>query len=273
MRAFRGVAAIAAVVLACLTLRVPTAPAQGPIVDPTLVSRAIAADAYAKSRPGTTGIVVFDRQTGAIWQNSGADNPVWACSTAKLEMVASLLLRDSSGAIKLTGGDRDLMHRMLNVSDDNAADQLWKKYNGGGQFGRDFATFGMTHTTFRTPQAPYWGWERTTAADLDRLMNAALDKLSPADRDYLIREMRSVGPIQQWGVWGAGPAAQPGTKDGWSPDNPDGSWLDHSVGFVGPNQRYSVAITGDTKTVNGGDEIGRETATKVAGILFDGYFH
>ncbi|MFI1912318.1 serine hydrolase [Nocardia sp. NPDC020380] len=245
--------------------------AQAQAIDPGLVSRAVAADSYAKSRPGVTGIVVYDRTTGAMWENGNANTPVWACSTAKLEMVADLLLRNESGAITLSDDDRDLMHRMLNVSDDNAADTLWKRY-GGSSFGGDLGRFGMTSTTFRTPQSPYWGWERTTAADLDRLINSALSQLNSDDRDYLVSEMRSVGSDQQWGVWGAGAAAQPGTKDGWSNDNSDGSWLDNSVGFVGPDERYTVAITGNTETVAGGDQIGRATDTQVANLLFQGYF-
>ncbi|WP_067681777.1 serine hydrolase [Nocardia miyunensis] len=271
MSAFRRSAAVAAAVVATFALHMPTAPAKAPALDPGLVTRATAADAYAKSRPGSTGIVVYDRQTGAIWQNGNANNQVWAESTEKLEMVVSLLLRNESHAITLSASDRDLMHRMLNVSDDNAADALWKRY-GGASFARDLGRFGMTTSKFRDPQ-PYWGWMRTTAADLDRLMNSALAQLNPADRTYLVNEMRSVGPVQQWGVWGAGPAAQPGNKDGWSPDNPDGSWLDNSVGFVGPNERYTVAITGNTMTVKNGDQVGRETATHVASILFQGYFH
>lgn len=252
-------------------MRIPTTSAQAPALDPGLVRRAAAADAYARTRPGVTGIVVYDRRTGAIWQNANANNPVWAESTEKLEMVADLLLRNESGAIRLTADDHNLMHRMLNVSDDDAADALWKRY-GGASFARDLGRFGMTASTFRTPQSPYWGWMRTTAADLDRLMNSALAQLKPTDRNYLIGEMRSVGSDQQWGVWGAGPAAQPGNKDGWSPDNPDGSWLDNSVGFVGPDQRYTVAITGNTQTVANGDQVGRATDTQVARILFQGYF-
>ncbi len=272
MSVFRRTIAITVALAASLTLRMPVTSAQAPALDPGLVRRAVAADAYAKTRPGVIGIVVYDRRTGAIWQNGNAGRTVWAESTEKLEMVASLLSRNESHAISLTADDRDLMHRMLNVSDDNAADALWKRY-GGASFAQDLGRFGMTSSTFRTPQSPYWGWMRTTAADLDRLINAALAQLNPADRTYLIGEMRSVGSDQQWGVWGAGPAAQPGNKDGWSPDNPDGSWLDNSVGFVGPDQRYTLAITDNTQTVANGDQVGRATDTQIANILFNGYFH
>jgi len=271
MSVIRQTIAVAAALTAALTLGLPAASAQAPGLDPALVARAVAADAYAKSRPGIAGIVIYDRKTGAIWQNANAHNPVWAESTEKLEMVTDLLLRNESGAIRLTADDRGLMHRMLNVSDDDAADALWKRY-GGASFAQDLGRFGMTESPFRSPQAPYWGWMHTTAADLDRLMNSALTQLNPADRNYLIGEMRSVGSVQQWGVWGAGPAAQPGNKDGWSPDNPDGSWNDNSVGFVGPDERYTVAITDNTRTVANGDEVGRATDTQIAHLLFQGYF-
>jgi hypothetical protein len=270
MSVIRQTIAVAAALAATLTVQLPAASAQSQALDPALVTRAATADGYAKTRPGITGIVVFDRKTGAIWQNGNANNPVWAESTEKLEMVASLLLRNESGAISLSASDRDLMHRMLNVSDDAAADALWKRY-GGASFARDLGRFGMTSSTFRDAQ-PYWGWMKTTAADLDRLINSALAQLNPADRTYLINEMRGVGAVQQWGVWGAGPAARPGNKDGWSPDNADGSWNDNSVGFVGPDERYTVAITCNTQTVANGDQTGRDTDSQVAKILFGGYF-
>ncbi|MDQ4092684.1 MAG: hypothetical protein M3143_04515 [Actinomycetota bacterium] len=66
--------------------------------------------------------------------------------------------------------------------------------------------------------------------------------------------MRTVDPNQQWGVWGAGDAAAPGNKNGWSDDNDDGSWIANSVGFVGPKERFTVSIMNDTKVVEDGFE-------------------
>jgi hypothetical protein len=76
------------------------------------------------------------------------------------------------------------------------------------------------------------------------LMSYVLDRLDPADRALVVDGMRHVGPIQRWGVWAAGAAQQPGTKDGWSiePDTGGKHWVTNTVGFAGPDARYAVAV-------------------------------
>ena len=81
--------------------------------------------------------------------------------------------------------------------------------------------------------------------------------------------MQHVDPDQQWGVWGAGPAAQPGNKDGWF--QAPGGWAISSVGFVGPGQRYTLAMMNDLRGQGDYDD-GVRTLTRVAQILFAGRF-
>ncbi|QFU88174.1 serine hydrolase [Amycolatopsis sp. YIM 10] len=239
--------------------------------EPGLGRRIIRAELYARSRPGFAGLVVHDRQTGATWRNANSDTLIWACSTPKLAMVVDLLLRDDAGAVDLTDEDRALMHAMLNTSDNDAAHALWNRY-GGEDFATRFPSYGMTDMRFTDEHPHHWGWILTTADDLDRLMNFVLEKMPARHRDYLVEEMRGVDANQQWGVWGAGPAAKPGNKNGWSDDNDDGSWLVNTVGFVGPDARYTVAVMNNTQVVEGGFETGVETTTQINKILFDGYF-
>ncbi|WP_246843466.1 serine hydrolase [Allokutzneria sp. NRRL B-24872] len=230
------------------------------------------AQKYAESRPGVTGIVVRDRLTGAVWRNAAAGTHAWACSTPKLAMVVDLLLRNDSGAVKLTAEDRELIHKMLNSSDDDAAHTLWKRYGGEAEFAKRFPLYGMTDMKFTDKHPHHWGWILTTPNDLDRLINYVLEKLPAKHRAYIVKEMRAVDPNQQWGVWGAGAKAQPGNKNGWSDDNDDGSWIMNSVGFVGPRERYTVAIMSNTMVIQDGFNVGKETTTKVGEILFNGYF-
>lgn len=237
-----------------------------------LRARITRAQAYADSRPGKTGIVLRDRRTGAVYRSPAAGTLIWACSTPKLAMAVDLLLRADSGAITLSDGDRDLLHRMLHSSDDDAAHTLWTRYGGEAEFGRRFPAYGMTDMRFSDRHPHHWGWIRTTADDLDRLIGFVLTRLPAPDRDYLVRELRTVDVNQQWGVWGAGPAARPGNKNGWSDDNDDGSWIMNSVGFAGPGERYTLALMNDTQVVRDGEEVGRETTTKIGEILFAGYF-
>jgi hypothetical protein len=253
----------------------PTGPACADTGFPCdLQSRFAAADAYAGGRPGTTGIVVHDLRTGARWQNDHAGDLTWTASTIKLAMVVDLLTRERAGSVTLTAGDRSLIHAMLHTSDDEAADSLWFKYAGDDHlaFNNAFPRYGMTALR---PQSgytkfyPYWGFQKCTPQDLDRLMTYVLTKLPAADRSYIVGELRSVGAIQQWGVWGAGPAARPGNKDGWSSE--DGGWVINSVGFVGDGERYVVSVMNNLRGEGGYDE-GRATVTQVSKLLFGGYF-
>lgn len=238
--------------------------------DNELQRRIAKAQAYAESRPGVAGIVVRDRETGAVWRNANSKTHIWGCSTPKLAMVVDLLLRNDSGVIRLTAEDRDLMQKMLHSSDDDAATTLWKRY-GAEDYATRFPSYGMTDMKFTAEHPHTWGWILTTANDLDRLMNYVLNKLPGIHREYIVREMRTVDPNQQWGVWGAGNAASPGNKNGWADDNDDDSWITNSVGFVGPKERFTVSIMNNTKVIEDGFDVGRETTTKISSILFEGY--
>jgi hypothetical protein len=116
---------------------------------------------------------------------------------------------------------------------------------------------------------PYWGFQKCTPRDLDRLMTYVLTKLPASERSYLVHELRTVDPVQRWGVWGAGPAAHPGNKAGWSEE--DGGWVVNTVGFVGEDERYAVTVMNNLRG-EGGYAAGRTTVTQVAKLAFAGYF-
>jgi hypothetical protein len=237
-------------------------------------NRIAAAQAYLDSRPGTTGVVLHDTQTGAVWENDHATDPTWTASTIKLAMVVDLFTRDRAGEITLTDDDRALIKAMLHSSDDNAADTLWYRYAGGDHmsFNDNFPTYGMTSLAPQKGYSkyyPYWGFQKCTPEDLDRLIHYVLTDLPADERGYIIGEMRTVDPDQQWGVWGAGEAAQPGNKDGWSKE--DGGWVMNTVGFVGPDQRFTLAAMNNLRG-EGDYDTGRETVTHVAELLFKGRY-
>lgn len=228
-----------------------------------LQKRVKAAQDYAETRPGTVGIVLRDRKTGVMWRNDHAGDLVWTASTIKLAMIVNLLERHRSGKIRLSTEDRRLMTAMLHTSDDDAADTLWKRYNGT-TFNAAFAKYGMTELVPQrgySSSFPYWGFEKCTANDLDRLINYVLDTVPAEDRAYIVEQMRKVGPVQQWGVWGP----DSGAKNGWSEE--DGGWVMNSVGFVGPDERYTLAIMNNLAREGGYDD-GRATTTEIARILF-----
>ncbi len=269
------VATVIAVVVAAAT-PVPIAEAacapESTASDCDLQSRVAAADAYLATRPGTVGYVLRDRKTGATYRNSHASDLVWTASTIKLAMVVDLLTRQRAGTVSLTESDRSLMAAMLHSSDDDAADALWARYGGRDHqaFNADFPRYGMTDLT---PQRgfsstfPYWGFQKSTANDLDRLINYVLTALDPGDTAAIVDALQHVAPNQQWGVWGAGPSMTPGNKDGWSLEQ--GGWVVNSVGFAGGGQRYTLAVMNSLGGAGGFDD-GAATTTRLSQLLLQG---
>jgi beta-lactamase class A len=254
----------------------PTAAADcspGPTAsDCDLQNRVAAADAYLATRPGSVGYVLRDRKTGATYRNSHAGELVWTASTIKLAMVVDLLTRQRAGIVTLSDSDRKLMAAMMHSSDDDATDTLWARYGGPDHqaYNAAFPRYGMTDLQ---PQRgfssiyPYWGFQKSTANDLDRLINYTLTNLQPAETAAIVYELQNVATNQQWGVWGAGPAMAPGNKDGWSLEQ--GGWVVNSVGFAGPGQRYTLAVMNSLGGAGGYDD-GVATTTRLSQVLLAG---
>ena len=162
----------------------PLAPRRRPIRQ-----RIAAADTYLATRPGTVGYVLRDRTTGAAYRNPNAGQLIWSASTIKLAMVVDLLARTYAGQIALTGSDRSLINAMLHSSDNDAADTLWTRYGGPDHqaFNRNFPRYGLTDLApvrGFSDVYPYWGFQKTTADDLDRLINYTLARLNPTGHGH-----------------------------------------------------------------------------------------
>jgi hypothetical protein len=227
---------------------------------------------YLRHAPGSIGIVIDDRSTGAAWHNANAAVTYPAASTMKLAMMTDLLLRNREGSISLTPADRDEMFQALYTSNDNDANALWDKYEDGSFLGR-IQAFGMTSARF-TSSVPNWGFMYCSAEDLDNLINYVLTKTPHRIRNYLVYRLQHVSAIdQQWGVWGAGPENEPGNKDGWEQDG--SLWITNTVGFAGPNQQYTMAIMYNLEGFGGvgdaGFDYGTNKLTQIASILFQGH--
>lgn len=215
------------------------------------------------------GIVLRDRRTGAVWRNAYAGDQVYMASTSKLAMVITLLMQNRAGVIRLSSTDRLMIHEMLHVSLDSAADGLWFKY-GASFYVPYFRKIGLMAAYL--PQAgvkgPYWGEMTCAAEDLDRVVNYIFTDMPTALGDYIVGEMRHVGTVQQWGVWGAGPQNSPGNKNGWSVEKP--GWIINSAGFAGPDARYTLTMM-NSLNGQGGYHDGTDTVTQVAALLFQGH--
>jgi hypothetical protein len=217
--------------------------------------RLAAAAALVRTGPGQLGITVLDRRTGAVWTAGTAEHRMWASSTPKLALATSLLERARAGELTLDRTARVQIDAMLAVSDDNAADALWDRFGGAALLPRVRERYGMTGLDFVPGFPRRWGFLTGSTGDLRRLMTYVLTRLDAPDREHVVTAMRHVGSIQRWGVWAAGPALQPGTKDGWSIESDAGRqhWCTSSVGFAGPGERYVVAVMDDLPPGSGID--------------------
>ncbi len=226
---------------------------------------------YLRGVPGSIGIVLDDRATGAVWRDANATVDYPAASTMKLAMMTDILLRAQAGSITLTPADQQEMFQALYTSNDDDANDLWDQFEDGS-FLQRIQTFGMSSATF-TSSVPNWGFMYCSAQDLDNLMNYVLNDAPASVRDYLVYRLQHVSAIdQQWGVWGAGPENRPGNKDGWEFDPP---WITNTVGFAGPHQEYTLAIMYSLEGYGDADDVGFNyginTLTQVASLLFQGH--
>ncbi|MGI8445871.1 MAG: hypothetical protein ACR2MP_01535 [Streptosporangiaceae bacterium] len=218
---------------------------------------------YLRHTPGSIGIVLHDRATGATWHNANANanDEYPAASTMKLAVMTDLLLRNQRGAtdpVHLTRKDWADMYQALYTSDDPDANALWDEFEDTS-FLQRIQGFGMTSAEFTPPpgMAPNWGYMYCTPEDLDHLMNYILHKAPASVRDYLVNRLQHVSATdQQWGVWGAGPENHPGNKDGWEQDGTSphfGPWITNTIGFASSRQQYTwPSCTASGPTTNAG---------------------
>lgn len=216
-------------------------------VDPAQQARFQAAAALAQQAKGHLAVMVHDRRSATDWQAGDITYATWAVSTVKLAIAANLLERSRSGEIKLDTASRQAIADMLERSSDLATNLLWTKFGKDAFVPWFQQQYGMTGLQFANRVPHNWDKLRCTPPDLIHLMSFILDQANPVDRDYLVAEMRRVTDLQHWGVWAAGAAGNPGVKNGWALETDGGvkHWVTHSMGFVGPDQQYEVAIMYD----------------------------
>jgi hypothetical protein len=251
----------------------PSGPAGCGDWDCPQAARFTAAQSMLASVQGHIGIVVRDRVTGAVWQAGEPEFRIWAGSTPKLAFTVALLEEDRAGQIHLDPTAHNEIAAMLSVSDNTAADTLWDRYaraDPNTWMTRWQRLYGMSTASYVSGFPSRWGFVKCTPVDLASLMSYILNILDATDRAYLVHAMQTVGDVQHWGVWGAGPAMQPGVKDGWSIEKDDGKdhWITATVGFAGPDQRYIVAAM--YHQFPGGDSIDRgvHTLTDLIATVF-----
>jgi beta-lactamase class A len=199
-------------------------------------------ESYADTREGSVSVAVFDSVARQVTVMHPRDRMVTA-SIVKVDILQTLL---HTYAGHLPEALRDQAQRMIEISDNDAASDLWNRVGGSSGVRRFNARLGLRQT--HPHHGTQWGLTRTSAADQVTLVRNLLHRtplLSASSQRYARHLMRHTSSGQRWGV-SAGPSARAvvGLKDGWLPVASDHDrWAVNSIGWVRDGRRrYELAI-------------------------------
>ena len=191
-------------------------------------------------------IALQSQKYGAMHEYASV--PGYRLPTASIVKVAILaqLLHNTNG--NLNSYQQELARKMIQNSDNNAADILVDRYLGGtSNMQAIYSALDMTQTT--PGQGNHWARTLTTATDQLKLLNEIFIKphssyLNDQSRAYIKSLMESVSGDQRWGI-SAG-SSQYYLKNGWSAFSAPWTWYVNSIGFIPQeNNGYSIAVLTD----------------------------
>jgi beta-lactamase class A len=182
---------------------------------------------------GGVSVAALRTDDGSLFRY-GARGGMATGSIAKLYILEALLLQHDDDDAPLSDSERDAATRMIENSDNGAADQLFADVGTVDGLNNVAGRLGVKNTQ---PGENYlWGFTETCADDYLALLRDLIgpSALSRSARLFALELMANVESDQRWGV---SAAADPGTtvrlKNGWLPSDPDdGRWLVNSVGVV-----------------------------------------
>lgn len=238
----------------------------------TLPERTTAATAQAKSAGAVLTAVIKDRASGAVVSN-GNNSTIAIASVAKLFIADDLLMRESTGDVTLTPADRISFDRMLQSSDDSAAEVFWQRGGGNSIITRVAARYGLASTN--VPSDGMWWNTISTANDLvqyyDMLLSGA-GGLPPERANIIMDDLARSTPNgidgypQRFGIPDGIPGEPVAVKQGWM-CCVGSAWMHLSTGVVGPDRRFIVVVS-SLQTAN--DATARNTLTQAVAAMFPG---
>ncbi|OHU28020.1 hypothetical protein BKG77_00080 [Mycobacteroides chelonae] len=238
----------------------------------TLPERTIAATTQAKSAGAVLTAVIKDRASGAMVTN-GNNSTIAIASVAKLFIADDLLMRESTGDVTLTPADRASFDRMLQSSDDSAAEIFWQRGGGNSIITRVAARYGLPSTT--VPSDGMWWNTISTANDLVQYYDMLLSGtggLPPERANIIVDDLARSTPNgidgypQRFGIPDGIPGEPVAVKQGWM-CCVGSAWMHLSTGVVGPDRRFIVVVS-SLQTAN--DVTARNTLTQAVSTMFPG---
>jgi hypothetical protein len=190
----------------------PPAIPMTPTPAPDYASDMLAAAVNTVAPGMTLGAAVLDMTTGDLV--TGGTDQFYSASLSKLMLVVDILDRDA----ELSTSDEQWIARALSVSDDEAMNALWSKFDGPAAMTRVATGLGMANT--ETPADPsQWGETLVSPAGFARLYQHILTEMDPDDRDLIVSDLSAAQPTAADGFNQAfGLLGQPGqgyAKQGW----------------------------------------------------------
>ncbi|MGW4438757.1 serine hydrolase [Streptomyces sp. NPDC004596] len=192
----------------------------------------------------------------------GEETPYDTASIIKVDILAALLLKAQDSGRALSDGERAQTKKMIEHSDNAAANALWRSIGLAPGLKTANKRLGLTETV--GGPGGKWGLTRTTSADQIRLLRAVFDTgqatkpgsapaLDAASRAYVRGLMSNVADDQSWGVSAAGGAGT-ALKNGWLQRDTTDLWDVNSVGRItAGGHHYLVAVLSDgNKTMKDG---------------------
>lgn len=185
--------------------------------------------------PGVAvGIVMVRRDAPHCTASNNGTEPFPTASVVKL-----LIAIDVLGSGKTGTETRDRVVRMLSLSDDDIANDLWVHYGGSGIVTRTKSLINLP--SLSPPDNPqYWGSTRIDALDVARIWRYILDDAPEAVRAPILtgtggaKERAADGFDQYFGIPNGLPKSSWWIKQGWGTSH--GRRVVNTTGLIGRNK-------------------------------------
>jgi hypothetical protein len=208
---------------------------------------------------GFASFTLIDRVTGRRIGDARSARTIFSESTIKAWLAADLLATRAAAGAELTPYETARMTAMIRLSDDNAAEVIWRR------LGADRSIADMIRICRLQDTTVYPGWWSKTeisSRDLARLGDCIVPGnnkfLSPTVGAPLLALMRSVDPTNAFGIQQVSPAGRGvriAVKNGWTEHgSADGTvWNVNCLGIWGAGNRWVLAVTTRYPATNGLD--------------------
>lgn len=219
-------------------------PTPSPTAAPDPLAQAAARASAVTAAAEWASFTLIDRTAGRSIGDRRRREVTNTESTVKAWLAADLLhTRDGD----VDGWERTLLDRMVRVSDDDAAEVIWRILGANRSVERMITTCGMTDTRVYPAR---WSLTQISSQDLARLGACILPGpgryLSGRAGTELLRLMRTVDPSNAFGIQEAqpaGPGVRIAVKNGWTEHGGTGLWNVNCLAMWGKDLRYVLAVT------------------------------